>query len=135
MNDLSIDPPYLPVWIARTASTLLKMNRVALVTNEATRNAIKFLGMLEIETGISDPEVKIGRHGSVIFKWSVGQRDLILIVRSRSVTGRARALVRYVVWGKYDVECTSVMCGIAEVRRDLVSLFLLREKWQAGQES
>lgn len=131
MKDLSIDPPFRPVWICRVAGRLHNLNKQAKVTNEAVKCAIQFLDALEIDYGVSDPEIRISPRGFVAFRWKYERQEMVVLVLRPGARGNLRSIVRYTA---KDNEIDFVAGqqwrgGYVLVRETLAAMFDIDQRW------
>lgn len=134
MNDLSIDPPHRPTWISKVVGKLHKLIDDGEVTSFSAKHAVDFMGALEIEYGLPEPDLKIGKFGNVLLRWKKKDRDLILIIKQPGVNGRYRSVVRHVSYGNLTIDCVTVRLRLEEVRSALAVMFDVDARWQKAAE-
>lgn len=128
MPGIPIDQPLASPWISRTTDKMVAITQGGERTTdmEEIEHAVRFLGMLEIEMGTPDPEVKITRNGRVVCAWTNGNCKLIILIcapEDQPKDRRYECFARYVKRTGEFYEDTSVLCYPTHVRQALARLF------------
>ena len=135
MPEIPIDRPLCSPWIVRVTDHLVALTHGGERFADASEidHAIRFLGMLEIDSGIADPDVRITDRGRIIFRWSKGSDKLAILICEPLAGANNRSFrcyAKYVRQSSESYEETLGDCYPVQVRHILACIFpILRARW------
>lgn len=135
MSEIPIDKPSCAPWISRATDRLIEATQGGERTTDIDEidHAIRFFGMLEIDSGLADPEVRITHNGRIVCMWARGRERLVVLIRKPADTLKDRRYMcyaRYIFKAHNFYEEMSTVCYPVQIRDALAKLYpTIKERW------